>query len=115
APIPGEADVAYREERARGGVALLVTEGMAVHPSGQESPATWDATDPRIVVALGEMAARVRREGAALFGQLRHQGRQMGTRFSRLPLWAPSPIPSSYTREIPHEMDREQIAEVVRG
>ncbi len=114
-PVPGEADAAYLEARSRGGTALFVTEGMVVHPTGRASGSSWVATDPAVVPALERLGDRAHRYGAALFGQLRHQGRMMSSRASRLPLWAPSALRGSYHREMPHAMTAEEIGEVLRG
>ena len=35
--MPSDAHVAYHEERARGGVGLIILESMAIHPTGKMS------------------------------------------------------------------------------
>jgi 2,4-dienoyl-CoA reductase-like NADH-dependent reductase (Old Yellow Enzyme family) len=47
--MPTDDLAAYREERARGGVGLIVTESQAIHPTGKMSARFLNAWDPAIV------------------------------------------------------------------
>jgi len=71
--------------------------------------------DPRIVPGLRRIAEVVHGEGAAVLVQILHAGRQMTSAGSRVPVFAPSPIPCAQNKEVPHEMDEDDIAEVIEA
>ena len=111
--------VHYYAERARGGVALIITESASVHPTsniGMQD--TLRGYDRAIVPSYRKVAAAVHELGARVIVQLSHQGRQGGT-VEGLPRWAPSGIASRESiygnNETPHEMDVDEIAELVRA
>ena len=72
--MPSDDHVAYHEERARGGVGLIVFESQAVHPTGKMSRRFVNAWDPVIVPRMAKVADAVHLHGAKLFGQLTHGG-----------------------------------------
>jgi len=57
----------------------------------------------------------VREQGAAIFAQLNHGGREHNPLITRRPLVAPSPIVSPKGGEVPHELTLEEIVEIVRS
>lgn len=105
----------YFGERARGGVGVITMEAMSVHPTSQPRPGVILAYDPDIIESYRMVAAAVKPFGTILLGQLWHRGRQTDSMVSREPVWAPSPVPCSVYREIPHEMTREEILELIDG
>ena len=112
--MPSDDHVAYHEERARGGVGLIVFESQAVHPTGKMSRRFVNAWDPVIVPRMAKVAEAVHRHGAKLFGQLTHGGH---TSLERPPpiMWAPTQMsePSSYHST--KAMDEEDIRAVIAG
>jgi 2,4-dienoyl-CoA reductase-like NADH-dependent reductase (Old Yellow Enzyme family) len=103
----------YYAERARGGVAVITMEAMAVHPSTQPRRGVIKAYDAAVVDSYRKVADAVHPHGALLMAQLWHRGRQTDGIISRLPTWAPSPVPDTVYREIPHEMNHQEIDELV--
>src|SRR5207237_992362 len=94
----------YHEAKARGGCALTIFGGSSsVHPS---SPAAaWQA-----------IADAVHAHGCRVFTQLTHLGRRaQSDPEAGHALLAPSQIPERVHREVPHELEAEQIAELVRA
>src|SRR5690348_7281062 len=69
------AQIAFYEERARGGVAAIVTEGLSVHPTSIPNPTVPLAYRDELRAGLTALAEAVHRHGALLFGQLWHVGR----------------------------------------
>ncbi|MBO0856474.1 MAG: FAD-binding protein, partial [Nocardia sp.] len=104
-----EASAEYYAERARGGVAVITMEAMAVHPTSLPRRGVIHAYSPTVVDSYRKVAAAVHPHGALLMAQLWHRGRQTDGIISRLPTWAPSPVPDTVYREIPHEMTRAEI------
>src|SRR5215210_5176025 len=72
---PTQQYVDYLAERARGGVALIVTEGSHVHPTSG-GPRMIDMWRPSSVPGLERLAAGVHEHGGRVFVQLLHNGRQ---------------------------------------
>lgn len=115
--LPTQRHVHYHAERARGGVGMIVFEAIRVHPT------TWPNLDavagwkPEIVERLALVADAVRPHGTKFFGQIVHQGSQVGTQGMRpaSPLWAPSPVACARYQEIPHAMTHGEIDEVIEA
>jgi mycofactocin system FadH/OYE family oxidoreductase 2 len=113
---PGERLRRYHEAKARGGCALTIFGGSSsVHAS---SPAAaWKQIanhDDSIIPGYRALADAVHAHDCLVFTQLTHLGRraQSDPEVSGV-LWAPSQIPERVHREVPHELEPEQIAELV--
>ena len=110
-----DAHVDYYVERAKGGVAVITMEAMAVHVTTQPYPGKAFAFDPRMVPQFRKIAAAVHNHGTRILAQPWHRGRQTNSVTSRVPVWAPSSIPCSVYREMPKVMTQEDIDEIVEG
>ena len=74
---PGEQMKCYYEERARGGVGLIITETTRVDDStGAISPRQLALSRDRQIEPFARMVSRIHRCGAKIFAQLHHPGRQ---------------------------------------
>ena len=115
---PGGRLIRYHEAKARGGCALTIFGGSSsVHPS---SPAAaWKQIanhDDSIIPAYRALADAVHAHGCLVFTQLTHMGRRAQADGEEATvLLAPSQIPERVHREVPHELEAEQIAELVRA
>lgn len=108
-----DASADYYAERARGGVAVITMEAMAVHPTTQPRRGVILAYRAAVVESYRKVAAAVHPHGALLLAQLWHRGRQTDGVISRLATWAPSPVPDTVYRETPHEMTDREIDELI--
>lgn len=114
--VPGERYIAYHRARAKGGVGLQLTGATPVHrTSAQIEGAGLININERIVPGYRRLAAAVHDEGGTILAQLAHYGATINANEAGLPLWAPSPRASELVREVPHEMTRAEIAEVVQA
>lgn len=111
---PGPRYAAYLAERARGGAALMETEAASVHPTGQFPGACYVGSDD-CIPGYRLAAETVHAEGACLTAQIGHEGRQITSTFTGHPLWSSSPVPCPVNREMPKEMEPEEIAEAIRA
>lgn len=104
----------YHEERARGGVGLIVMESQAVHPTGKMSGRFIHAWDPVVIPGLKVIADRVHAHGAKIFSQLTHGGH---TSLEKPPhvMWAPTQMPEPSSHFNTKAMDKEDIAAVIKG
>jgi mycofactocin system FadH/OYE family oxidoreductase 2 len=115
---PGPRLRAYHEAKARGGAALTMIGGStSVHPSSPASAWNMIANhDDAIIPAYRALALAIHRHDCLVMSQLTHLGRRAR---SDAEAWhvllAPSAIPEKVHREVPHELEPEQIAMLVRA
>ncbi len=105
--------IAYYERRAAGGCGTVVIEGASVHPSdwpyeraplAERCPGGWRA-----------LVEACRPHGSLVVASLDHAGGQGSSAYSQAPLWAPSRVPETNTREVPKWMEADDIAAVIDG
>ncbi|MDP2946178.1 MAG: FAD-dependent oxidoreductase, partial [bacterium] len=103
----------YYEERARGGVGLIIVEGCCIdYPQGQGPARQMSIDNDRYVDGLGQLAAAIKRHGARVAVQLQHSGRDTKVKFTGLQPVAPSPIGTPWGDQ-PRELSLAEIAQVV--
>ena len=104
----------YYEERARGGVGLLITEGMAVEARGRRRFLELSLADDSFIPGLSKLARAVHKHGARIAPQLLHRGQQARSVVTGQQPVSPSPF-SITGGEVPHELSLEEIAGIVRS
>ena len=112
---PGERYIDYHRQFARGGVGLQITGGTPVHRSGLLSLAgdgLWNLDDS-IVPGYQALANAIHREGGRILAQLAHSAGTVLTGQPGQVNWSASPFRSRTTGNIPHEMNADEIQEVV--
>ncbi len=108
--LPTDATAAFYEARAAGGVGMIVSEGLRVHPTNC-NPTSIGTFVPEVVNGLSRIAERVHAHGVTLIGQIMHGGRQSHQRVPHL-LWAPSAVPCLYSGYVPHAMTTAEVEEM---
>ncbi|MFE5566576.1 FAD-dependent oxidoreductase [Amycolatopsis japonica] len=107
--------VTFYAERAAGGAAMVVSEGLFVHRSSLPPSTGLAAFDPYNVEGFRRIAGAVEEHDSRMVGQLLHLGRQQ--------LWTPgaaSPLgvsakPDPYRWTVPHAMSASEIEMVVEA
>jgi mycofactocin system FadH/OYE family oxidoreductase 2 len=112
--LPSERHKYYWGERAKGGVGLIITEEMSVHPTDRAYEKLIEVFNPQVMPGFRKITDYVHQFDTRMFAQLNHNGQQCDGTISRLPVWAPSPVPDVLFRETPKEMEPEDIEEVCR-
>ena len=112
--LPSERHMYYWGERAKGGVGLITTEEMSVHPTDTAYEKLVEAFHPEVIPGFRKITDFVHQYDTKMFCQLNHNGQQCDGSISRLPVWAPSPVPDILFRETPKAMEIEDIEEVCR-
>lgn len=109
---PTDREVYYYEERARGGVGLIVLPSRVVHPTGvyQGIGIGYDGSN---IPKFKEIVDAVHSQGAKIFVQLTHMGNQTKSSETFRSMWAPSPIPDMTVGEMPKGMTVEEIEELI--
>src|SRR5690348_4610387 len=113
--VPSRARAAYHEARASGGAGFVIVEACAVHPSGLLTIHTIDGSTDRVGPGYARVAEAVHRHGGRVFAQLFHGGREVVSSTYRHPAVAPSAVPNERFHIMPRPLDRDEIAEILRG
>jgi 2,4-dienoyl-CoA reductase-like NADH-dependent reductase (Old Yellow Enzyme family) len=109
-----EREVAFLEERARGGAGLVITGAAAVHPTTLFPVRIMvEAYDDDAVESIRRRVEVVQRHGARIIGQIAHLGRESPGGITEAVPLAPSPVPSPRDPGIPHEMTTADIRMVI--
>ncbi len=111
--LPTDRLAGYLAARARGGAGLIITEEQSVHPTDRAYEHLIEAFRPEVIPGYKRLTQAVHAFDTRIFAQLNHNGQQCSGSLSRLPVWAPSPIPDVLYRETPKAMEIEDIREVV--
>jgi len=112
---PTEQHAAYYEARARGGAGLIITEEHSVHPTDWPYEKLIHGFDESVIPGYQRITEAVHRYGTPIFAQINHNGGQASGMYSRLPVWAASPVADPMFREVAKEVDHAEIAEIVAG
>jgi mycofactocin system FadH/OYE family oxidoreductase 2 len=107
--------IAYYAERAKGGCGLIITEEQSVHPTDRAYEKLIDAFEPRVIEGYKRLTEAVHQYGGKIFAQINHNGSQGSGIYSRLPVWGATSIPDPIFREIPKNMEIDEIRQVVEG
>ncbi|MBI5419983.1 MAG: NADH:flavin oxidoreductase [Deltaproteobacteria bacterium] len=110
---PTERLVALYEALVEGGVGLIITGYAYVRPEGKQTPGKMGIYDDSLVTALTALTRRVHGRGGRILMQLVHAGGQANRNSSGLSPVAPSAVSLPQYAEIPAELTREEIADIV--
>jgi 2,4-dienoyl-CoA reductase (NADPH2) len=112
---PSERHAAYYRERARGGAGLIITEEHSVHPTDHPYEKLIHAFDRSVLPGYRRITDQVHAEGTPILAQINHNGGQASGMYTRLPVWAPSPVADPMFREVPKAVEPHEIREIVEG
>lgn len=113
--LPSAQHAAYYAERAAGGAGLIITEEHSTHPTDWPYEKLIHGFRPGVVPGYRRITEAVHAHGTPILAQLNHNGGQASSLYSRLPVWAPSPLPDPLFREVPKAVTTAEIAEIVAG
>ena len=113
--MPLERYQRYHEEKARGGLALTMFGGSSmVAPDSSWGGGQINVSTDEIIPHLQAFSARIHAAGAAIMCQISHLGRRATSSATNwLPTVAPSAIREIRHRDVPREMDRNDIDRIV--
>ncbi len=113
--LPSDQHVAYYEARAAGGAGLIITEEHSVHPTDWPYEKMIHAFRPAVVEGYRRITDAVHAHGTPILAQINHNGGQASSMYTRLPVWAPSPVPDPMFREVPKAVEQHEIDEIVES
>lgn len=105
--------LAYYEERARGGVGYIIAGNWQVWPRAISSPSENLAVAPGALDGHKRLADVVHRHGTILSAQVHFSGRHATSAVYRRELLGPSPLSDPTRREVPKEMEPFEIEELI--
>ncbi len=100
---------------AEGGVAMVITEPMAVHPAGREHPKQLAIHDDAFLDGLEQVVRRIHDRSALACCHLNHAGRAANPKATGEQPAAPSPVSCPTTGAEARELSLEEIEEIVHG
>ncbi len=112
---PSDQHVAYYEARAAGGAGLIITEEHSVHPTDWPYEKMIHAFHADVVPGYRKITDAVHRHGVPILAQINHNGGQASSMYTRLPVWAPSPVPDPLFREVPKAVEQHEIDEIIES
>ncbi|GAA5158737.1 MULTISPECIES: mycofactocin system FadH/OYE family oxidoreductase 2 [Amycolatopsis] len=113
--LPTEQHAEYYAARAAGGAGLIITEEHSTHRTDWPYEKLIHGFSRDVIPGYRRITEAVHAHGTPILAQLNHNGGQASSMYSRLPVWAPSPVPDPMFREVPKAIDTREIAEVVAG
>lgn len=109
----GDRLIEFYSNLARGGTGLIITGGIAVHPSStltRNAPCLYDdnflSGQKKLVAAVHDYSE------CKIAAQLVHTGRQTGNR--KYQPVAPSPIPDKIVKRVPRELKTKGIGDIIK-
>ncbi len=112
---PTEQHAAYYEARAAGGAGLIITEEHSTHPTDWPYEKLIHGFHRDVIPGYQRITSAVHRHGTPILAQINHNGGQASSMFSRLPVWAPSPVADPLFREVPKAVNAAEIEEIIAG
>lgn len=107
--------IAYHANRARGGVAMIVTEAVNALPSQAGRGAYLNAHSDARLSDLARLAAAVTRHDCRLLAQLQERGRGNYSRARVERTFAPSALPDDLTGAVPHALSTGEVEAMVEA
>jgi 2,4-dienoyl-CoA reductase (NADPH2) len=112
---PTRQHAAYYAARAAGGAGLIVTEEHSTHPTDWPYEKLIHGFHRDVIPGYRLITDAVHRHRTPIFAQINHNGGQASSMYSRLPVWAPSPVADPLFREVPKAVTAAEIEEIVAG
>ncbi|MDA0274181.1 MAG: FAD-dependent oxidoreductase [Actinobacteria bacterium] len=113
--LPTQRNAQYLAQRARGGVGLIFSEAIRIHPTSAGRPLTMGIFADSAIDSYAMLTQSVHDAGAAIFAQIMHAGRQANGDSSHTAAWSASDIPWTLGGQVPHVMSRADINQMVKA
>lgn len=112
--MPSERHRGYYEERARGGVGMIVTEPMPVHPAAVLTARNYRPCDDAVIPHFRRITEAVKQYDTVILQQLYHVGEHGDYDNSFHANWSPSGMPSFHDSDGSHAMSESEIEETIQ-
>ncbi len=112
---PTQQHADYYAARAAGGAGLIITEEHSTHPTDWPYEKLIHGFHRDVIPGYRAITEAVHRHRVPIFAQINHNGGQASSMYSRLPVWAPSPVADPLFREVPKAVTEAEIDEIIAG
>jgi len=106
--------IKHYEKRAKG-LGLQIVEHSYVLKGGKLSPQQLGIYEDKLVAGLAKLAERIHSLGTPITIQINHAGRVTASNVCGQQPVSPSPIPHSSQHEVPRELNRNEIEEMIEA
>jgi len=113
--MPSEQHAEYYAARAAGGTGLIITEEHSTHPTDWPYEKLIHGFNPKVIAGYRRITDAVHRHRTPIFAQINHNGGQASSMYSRLPVWAPSPVADPLFREVPKAVSVNEIGDIIES
>lgn len=113
--LPGEQHLAYYQERAMGGAAMIVVEPMPVHPAAVLTRGNFRPDSDAVIDGFRKITDACHAHDTVMIQQLYHVGAHGDGDNSWHAHWSPSGGPSWHDSDGSHEMSEAEIEETIAG
>lgn len=103
----------YRQ-LVRGGVGLIITGHMYIHPQGKAHSGMTGIYADELITPLSELTKAVHQEGGLIAAQINHGGMMCPPECVQRAL-APSDIESPFIPQVAHKMNEDEIEEAIQA
>ncbi len=104
----------YYEERAKGGVGLIIVEGAYFDRRGSGTQNMLSIAEDQRIEGFARLTQAIKRHGARSLLQIYHAGSQASSFMIGLKAVAPSDVPFQMTGEVPVPLKRGQIKKLIQ-
>ncbi|MGZ3613154.1 MAG: mycofactocin system FadH/OYE family oxidoreductase 2 [Thermodesulfobacteriota bacterium] len=111
--LVNDRQVAYYEERARGGCGLIILGELSLHSSDRPYEQMIEAYDRKVIPGWQTLTSAIHQYDTKIIAQLNHSGFQCDGCISRRPVLGPSPISDVEFGEVAKVMESEDIDEII--
>jgi mycofactocin system FadH/OYE family oxidoreductase 2 len=111
--LVNDRQVAYYEERARGGCGLIILGELSLHSSDRPYEQMIEAYDRKVIPGWQTLTSAIHQYDTKIIAQLNHSGFQCDGCISRHPVLGPSPISDVEFGEVAKVMEPEDIDEII--
>lgn len=108
-----ERSIRYYEERANGGFGLVTVEATVVDQTAKGGPKKPCLYEDGVIESFAKAADAVHAAGGKISVQLQHAGPEGNARVAGYPIKAASAIASHVGKDIPQEMTREEVYDLI--
>lgn len=106
--------IEFYEERARGGVGMIVIGGCYPEYRGRVWKSIIGLDDDRFIPGLKRFADTMHKYDVKVAAQILHGGRSAARFFTKTESVSASPIPHALIKEVPHALTEDEIKEVIQ-
>lgn len=108
-----ERSLGYYAKRAKGGFGLVTVEATVIDKTAKGGPKKPCLYDDSVIESFAKVAEAVHAEGAKISVQLQHAGPEGNAKLAGYPIKAASAIASHAGKDVPQEITRDEIYDLV--